>query len=66
MYYVDPNAKMDRAASRNVGTMPSDGPSGWTSTHVMYAPGKIYATGGGSNALPEQGGSQTRPRTRRR
>ena len=39
--------------------MPSDGPSGWTSTHVMYAPGKILRTGGGSNALPEQGGPST-------
>jgi hypothetical protein len=54
MYYVDldgtPRITM-------AGRMPADGPSGWTSTDVLYAPGKIMRTGGGSNALPEQGGS---------
>jgi hypothetical protein len=39
--------------------MPSDGPSGWNSTDVMYAPGKILRCGGGSTALPEQHGPQS-------
>ena len=39
--------------------MPPDGPSGWNSTDVMYAPGKILRCGGGSTALPEQHGPQS-------
>jgi hypothetical protein len=49
MYYVHPNANSITV----VGTMPSDGPSGWNSTDVMYAPGKILRCGGGSTTLPE-------------
>ena len=56
MYYVDPNAQGRQGSFSQVGMTPSDGPSGWTSTQAMYAPGKILRTGGGSNALPEQGG----------
>ena len=59
MYYVDPNAQNGQGSLRNVGAMPSTGPSGWTSTDVMFAPGRILRTGGGSTALPEEGGSQT-------
>ena len=59
MYYVDPNAQNGQGSLRNVGTMPSDGPSGWTSTEAMFAPGRILRTGGGSNSLPEEGGTQT-------
>ena len=55
MYYVDPNADSITV----LGTMPSDGPSGWNSTDVMYAPGKILRCGGGSTALPEQHGPQS-------
>ena len=56
MYYVDPNADDGNGSIIPAGVMPSDGPSGWTSTDVMYAPGKILRCGGGSNALPETGG----------
>ncbi len=59
MYYVDPNADGGNGSFTPAGTMPSDGPSGTTSTDVMYAPGKILRCGGGSNATPEQGGSTT-------
>ena len=41
---------------RLAGTMPSDGPSGWNSTEVMYAPGKILRCGGGWSAVAEHGG----------
>jgi hypothetical protein len=58
MYYVDPNANGGNGSITPFCRMPSDGPSGWTSTDVMYAPGKILRCGGGSNALPETGGSQ--------
>jgi hypothetical protein len=54
MYYVDPNASSITSA----GLMPSDGPSGWNSTDVMYAPGKILRCGGGSTTLPEKQGPQ--------
>jgi hypothetical protein len=57
MYYVDPKANGGNGSITFAGVMPSDGPSGWTSTDVMYAPGKILRCGGGSNALPEEGGS---------
>ncbi|HJR17704.1 MAG TPA: galactose oxidase-like domain-containing protein [Gemmatimonadales bacterium] len=57
MYYVDPNAAGGNGSITFAGVMPSDGPSGWTSTDVMYAPGKILRCGGGSNALPEEGDS---------
>jgi hypothetical protein len=59
MYYVDPDANGGSGSLTPAGTMPSDGPSGGTSTDAMYAPGKILRCGGGSNALGEQGGSQT-------
>lgn len=59
MYYVDPNADGGNGSIRPAGTMPSDGPSGVTSTDVMYAPGKILRCGGGSNSYGEQGGSTT-------
>ena len=48
----------------SAGTMPSDGPNGWNSTDVMYAPGKILRCGGGSTTLPETPGL-TRPRPER-
>jgi hypothetical protein len=54
MYYVDLRGN---GSITPAGVMPSDGPSGWTSADVMYAPGKILRCGGGSNALPETGGS---------
>jgi hypothetical protein len=56
MYYVDPNANGGNGSITSAGVMPSDGPSGVTSTDVMYAPGKILRCGGGSNTLPETGG----------
>jgi hypothetical protein len=56
MYYVDPQANSGNGSITLVGVMPSDGPSGVTSTDVMYAPGKILRCGGGSNTLPETGG----------
>jgi hypothetical protein len=59
MYYVDPNANGGNGSITSAGTMPSDGPSGWNSTDVMYAPGKILRCGGGSTALPEQHGPQS-------
>jgi hypothetical protein len=59
MYYVAPNAQNGQGSLRIVGTMPSNGPSGWTATEVMFAPGRILRTGGGSTSLPEQGGTQT-------
>jgi len=63
MYYVDPTTKSAVGtivgSISPAGVMPSDGPSGWNSTEVMYAPGKILRCGGGSTALPEKGGSQT-------
>lgn len=61
MYYVDPNANGGSGSATLAGTMPADGPSGTTSTDVMYAPGKILRCGGGSNAYPEQTGSQSTP-----
>ena len=63
MYYVDPNANSITV----FGTMPSDGPSGWKSTEVMYAPGKILRCGGGSNCSPrEHGARKSKARMRRR
>jgi hypothetical protein len=53
MYYVDPNANGGNGSITSAGTMPSDGPNGWNSTDVMYAPGKILRCGGGSTTLPE-------------
>jgi hypothetical protein len=53
MYYVDPNASGGNGSITSAGTMPSDGPNGWNSTDVMYAPGKILRCGGGSTTLPE-------------
>jgi len=53
MYYVDPNANGGNGSMTPAGTMPSDGPNGWNSTDVMYAPGKILRCGGGSTTLPE-------------
>lgn len=55
MYYVD----WKQGSLTEVGKTPSDGPSGWTSAQAMYAPGRILRTGGGSNALPEEGGSRS-------
>jgi hypothetical protein len=57
MYYVDPNANGENGSITLAGTMPSDGPNGWNSTDVMYAPGKILRCGGGSTTLPETQGS---------
>jgi hypothetical protein len=57
MYYMNPNGN---GSITPAGVMPSDGPSGWNSTEVMYAPGKILRTGGGSTDVPETGGSKTR------
>jgi hypothetical protein len=47
MYWIDPrgNGTLTRA-----GALPADGPSGVTSTEVMYRPGLILRAGGGSNA----------------
>ena len=45
MYYVDPNGQGRLTLA---GTMPANGPSGNTSTDVMYAPGKILRVGGGA------------------
>jgi len=56
MYYVDPNANSRNGSITLAGVMPSDGPSGVTSTDVMYAPGKVLRCGGGANTLPETGG----------
>ena len=47
MYYVDPNANGGRGIGTYVGEMPADGPRGWTSTDVMYWPGRILRCGGG-------------------
>ena len=48
MYYVDPDANAAPARLHQAGTMPADGPSGVTSSEVMYAPGKILRVGGGA------------------
>jgi hypothetical protein len=56
MYYVDLRANSGNGSITPVGEMPPDGPSGLTSTDVMYAPGKILRCGGGSNTLPETAG----------
>jgi len=56
MYYIDPNAVQANGQIGSItlaGTMPSNGPNGWNSTDVMYAPGKILRCGGGSTTLPE-------------
>ena len=53
MYWVDPSGI---GKITMLGDMPNDGPSGLTSTDVMYAPGKILRCGGGSNTIPERGG----------
>lgn len=59
MYYVDPNANGGSGKLTPMGAMPADGPSGVTSTEVMYAPGKILRCGGGSNSYGEKNGSTT-------
>lgn len=63
MYYVDPTTKSAIGkivgSISQAGVMPSNGPSGWNSTEVMYAPGQILRCGGGSRDLPEKGGSRT-------
>jgi hypothetical protein len=55
MYFVNPagNGSLTPA-----GRMPADGPSGWSSSDVMFAPGRILRVGGGTTALPEQGGGR--------
>ena len=45
MYRVDPSGA---GTLTRLGTTPFEGPSGITSSEVMYAPGKILRTGGGA------------------
>lgn len=59
MYYVDPSGN---GSITMLGAMPADGPSGWTSTEVMFAPGRILRTGGGSTSAPEGGSSPVAPK----
>lgn len=47
MYYVDPFANGGNGSIVSAGSMPADGPSGVSSSEVMYAPGKILRVGGG-------------------
>ena len=47
MYYVDPAANGGAGSFKSAGSMPSTGPSGASSSEVMYAPGKILRVGGG-------------------
>ncbi len=46
MYYVNPNGN---GSMQRLGDMAGDGPSGVTSTEVMFAPGRILRVGGGAN-----------------
>ena len=46
MYYVDPGGS---GTLRKIGTMSGNGPSGVTSTEVMFAPGRILRVGGGAS-----------------
>ncbi len=45
MYYINPNG---RGSIRFLGDMAKNGPSGITSTEVMFAPGRILRAGGGA------------------
>ena len=47
MYYVDPYANSGNGSLEAADTMPEGGPSGASSSEVMYAPGKILRVGGG-------------------
>ena len=47
MYFVDPYANGGNGTLTNAGSMPTDGPSGVSSSEAMFAPGKILRVGGG-------------------
>ena len=57
MYYVNPTANGGDGSLVSAGSMPASGPSGATSSEVMYAPGKILRVGGGglNNIATETG-----------
>ncbi len=59
MYYVDPYADAGSGALVEAGTMVADGPSGASSSEVMFAPGRILRVGGGGldNRATETGKS---------
>jgi hypothetical protein len=59
MYFVDPYANGGNGTLTDAGAMPADGPSGTSSSEVMYRPGKILRVGGGglTNAATEDGKS---------
>jgi hypothetical protein len=52
MYYINWGGNGSYTAA---GTMPANGPSGVTSSEVMYAPGKILRVGGGAAGSSEGG-----------
>ena len=45
MYYINPTGA---GSETYAGTMPANGPSGVTSSEVMFAPGRILRVGGGA------------------
>jgi hypothetical protein len=47
MYVVDPYADGGKGTIVSAGSLPADGPSGTSSSEVMYAPGRILRVGGG-------------------
>ena len=61
MYYVDPAANGGAGSFKSAGSMPSTGPSGASSSEVMYAPGKIFASAGAGSATTRRRTGRARP-----